>query len=348
MNSDQDIEARIERWLKDDAAPMPAHVLEAVRSAVPRASQLGEPRFVVPRPWGRWSGRVALAAAAAILVVIGGPTAFGELRSILPWSSDAGPEIVVPSPSPSPFPEPTPTATYAPTPGPSVGADPFSETWSTIDVDGSVTTLSFEGSGVTRTLVWEDLRATGCGGAHYIQAGSGTIAGLSLHVVGSGGCAGRPLDQPVDETWTYHPEAGTLTSPLVGIAGVDVYTWTRGDKVDAFSGVWVATDVDGSALTLTFGDSGMTRSAAFTDDRSGDCAGGAAYTASGTATIGSAFPTGRYVSVALHGSCAGGGTAGDTVAGYGYDFVTGTLIGPLAAASDGASPLPTTVTWHRP
>lgn len=346
MNPERDVEARIERWLKAEAAPMPAGVLEAVRDALPRVSQLGEPRLVVPRPWDRWAGRVALAAAAAILVVVGGPTALSELRSIMSWSNGTGPQIVVPSPSPSGG--PTPVATQPSTPDPSITADPFSGTWSTVDVDGSVISLSFEGTGPARTVVWEDLRATGCGGAHYINAGSGTIAAGSLHVVGSGGCAGRPLDQPFDETWTYHPEAGTLTAPLVGIEGADVYTWTRGAKVDAFSGVWVATDVDLSSLTLTFGNSGMTRSVSFIDDRSSNCPGGAAYSATGTATIGSVTPDGRYVTVTVHGSCAAGGSPNDTVQKYKYDFVTGTLIGPLDPLSSGGGPLPTTVSWHRP
>jgi hypothetical protein len=345
MNPDRDVEARLGRWLKDEAAPMPAHVLEAVRDALPRASQLGEPRFTVPRPWDRWYGRLGLAAAAAILVVVGAPAAFDELRSILRWSSGAGPSLVVPSPSPSA--RPTPEAS-APATAEPAGADPFTGRWSSIDVDGSVTTLSFEGSGLTRTVVTEDLRATGCAGAHYINAGSGTIAGLSLHAVGSGGCAGQPIDKPFDQTWTYHPEAGTLTAPLVGIEGADVYTWTRGETVDAFSGVWGATGVDGSPLTLTFGDSGMTRDVTFVDGRSSYCAGGGAYTATGTATIGSVSPDGRYVTVAVHGSCSGGGSPGNSVEKYKYDFATGTLIGPLAPLSVGGNPLPTTVTWQRP
>ena len=206
-------------------------------------------------------------------------------------------------------------------------------------------TLTFAGEGPTRSVVVEDLRATMCAGDRDVSDGVGTIEGASIHVIGSGGCAGRPRDRAVDVTLTYDSAAGTLGSPGDSSG---TFTWTRGAvKPDAFSGTWIATDIDGSSMTLSFGGSGMTRDVSFVDDRTTYCDPVAAFSAVGTGTIGSVLGDGRLIMVSLHGSCAGGASPKDYVEKYKYDYVTDTLVGPLTPLEIGGDPLPQTVTWRR-
>ena len=204
----------------------------------------------------------------------------------------------------------------------------------------------FTGKGKTRSVIMEDLRGTACGGAHYFTSGTGTITARSIRIVARGGCDGRPKDQAFDETWTYDPTTGTLASPA---ADLGTLTWTRGPiKPDGFSGTWVATDIDGSSLALSFSGSGMGRAATLTDDRTPDCGPGVTFSAQGTATIGSVMGDGRYVLVTLHGACVrGAGGSKDSVAKFKYEFLTNTLTGPLAPLEIGGNTLPETVSWSR-
>jgi len=354
MNPEHDIESRVERWLKAEARPMPPQVLTAVREVVPRTSQLGRLGPIASERWSRWYGRLGLLAAAAVLVIVAGPAAFDQLRTILHWPDGVGQGVIAPSPSPaaspppSASPSPAASPTTSPSASPSASPDPFTGTWSTIDVDGSPMTIAFDGNGPTRNVVVEDLRASTCAGEHHVTDGVGTIEGSSIRVVGRGGCAGRPKDLALNVTWTYDPEAGTLRTPADWVTGLGTFSWTRGPvKPDAFNGSWIATDIDGSSMTLSLSGSGLTRDVSYVDDRALDCSPGAAFLAQGSGTIGSVVGDGRFISVSLHGSCAGGASPKDSVEKYKYDYVTDTLIGPLTPLDIGGDPLPQTVTWRR-
>jgi hypothetical protein len=358
MNPERDVEIRIERWLKDEAQPIPPRVLGAVREVVPRVSQLGEHRFLFPGQWSRWYDRVALAAVAVILVIVAGSNALDQQRSIPQGSRDGVPGTGVASPTADASPSPTAEASASPTASPPPSAsplaeapapsDPFGGTWSARDVDGSPMTVTIKGDGPTRTVAWEDLRATGCAGDRYITDSVGTIQGASIQVVGLGGCAGKPMDQAFAATWTYDPTTGTLTTPSDWTEGVGPLTWTRGPaKTDAFLGSWVATAPDGSPMTLSLAGVGMVRNVSYVDDGASRCSPGTAFLAAGTGTIGSAFRDGRFIRVAFHGSCADGASPTDYVEKYKYDLVTDTLVGPLAPLEIGGDALPQTVTWRQ-
>jgi hypothetical protein len=284
--------------------------------------------------------------------MVAGPTALHGLRSILSSPEGMGAGVDAPSPDVSANPpvevSASPDASASPLAEGPVATDPFSGTWSTRDVDGSPMTVTMEGEGGTRTVVWEDLRATGCAGDRYITDSVGTIQGASIQVVGLGGCAGKPMDQAFAATWTYDPTTGTLTTPSDWTEGVGPLTWTRGPaKTDAFLGSWVATAPDGSPMTLSLAGVGMVRNVSYVDDGASRCSPGTAFLAAGTGTIGSAFRDGRFISVAFHGSCADGASPTDYVEKYKYDLVTDTLVGPLAPLEIGGDALPQTVTWRQ-
>jgi hypothetical protein len=348
MRREDEVEALVEQWLKDEARPMPPRVLEAVRDVVPRTSQRGRSWPFASERWGRWYPRVGV-AAAAILVLVAGPVAVDRLRTLLPGPAGAGPGILEPSPSPSssPFAAASPSPASSPTTNASAISDPFTGAWSTLDLDGSPMTLTFAGEGPTRTVVVEDLRATGCAGLHWTADGIGTIAGLSIHVVGSSGCSGQPTAIGYDTTWTYDPAQGTLRA-LADATGGETLVWTLGPaKPDAFSGTWTATGIDGTTMTLSLSGSGMTRDVAYVDQRAPECRPAADFSAAGIGTIGSVLGDGRFIKVSFHGSCAGGVSPRDYVEKYKYDYVTGTLLGPLAPLEIGGNPLPQTVAWRR-
>jgi len=220
------------------------------------------------------------------------------------------------------------------------GADPFRGTWSAIDADGSRMALAFSGSGTTRGVAVTDYRATSCGGEPYDLDGIGTISGNDIHVVGLAGCRSTGLVDPADATYAYDSGNGSLFDGFV--------SWYRGNQLEAFLGVWKATDLDGSAMTLSFGGTGLTRDVDFFDSlATGACEPDAPFAGSGVGTIGSVPGDGRFIRVVATGSCEG---SSETFSGddkYEYDYVTNTLIGPLEPLEVGGVERPWTVVWHR-
>ena len=220
----------------------------------------------------------------------------------------------------------------------SAGGDPFTRSWSAIDVDGSVMTLTFTGTGDTRTVSFVDSRAAGCGGDPYSLDGTGVIEGNDLIATLSGGCArDSQTTLPAAAVISYDPASDTLSFVEV--------TWHRGNWArDAFLGVWHATDVDGSSLKLTFRGSGLTRSVSFMDDLATSCNPDAVLRAVGTGVIGLVLGEGRYITVSLEGGCVGGASVEFPDLMYGYQVATDTLRGPLGL---GGGELYGTFTWHR-
>jgi hypothetical protein len=214
--------------------------------------------------------------------------------------------------------------------------DPFTRTWSRVDVDGSVETLGFAGSGDSKTFAYRDERATSCGGGAFASSGSVDVTGNTATFDGSGGCVGGATG-PVGGTFVYDPGTGTIddgSGPL----------WHRGNGArEAFSGVWRATDLDGSAMKLTFKGSGLERHVTYVDELATSCDPDAVFMSSGDGTIGSTPGQGRYIRIGFHGGCIGQAMF-DYDEAYRYDVGTDTLRGPLDL--DG-NELPYTVDWHR-
>jgi hypothetical protein len=210
------------------------------------------------------------------------------------------------------------------------GTDPFKGSWSAIDGDGSRLSVSFSGNGATRTVTLFDDRATCLGGDSMIVSGSGTISGNTIsgswHLPAQ--CGGEAPFQ-----WTYDPTVGTLFDGFV--------TWYRGDRgPDAFNGVWIATDFDGSSLRLALDGSGLSRDVSFFDDGASVCGPvidgeGINWSGEGTGVIGSTLGFGRFIDVTLSGSCAGSPHEPIDPQTYEYDYVNNQLIGPLG------------ITWSR-
>lgn len=183
------------------------------------------------------------------------------------------------------------------------GSDPFKGSYSTLDIDGSLMYLSFSGSGATRVVTFTDARATCLGGATMTQSGVGTIVGDTISgTFSDGGCGGGGFELQADaanKTLTDEPD--------------ETLTWHRGDQgPDAFSGVWLSTDNDGSAQRLSLEGSGLNRDVSFFDDGASVCGPvvdgeGINWSGSGTGTIGSVPGQGRFIFVDLVGGCAGGG-----------------------------------------
>jgi hypothetical protein len=223
----------------------------------------------------------------------------------------------------------------------SAGGEPFTKSWSAIDVDGSVMTLSFDGSGSTRTVTLVDARATGCGGDPWAGDGIGTVEGNNIHVAGMAGCVGAERDA-WNATLTYEPGLDGITDG----SDSDV-VWHRGNGArEAFLGVWKATDVDGSAMKLTFrAIDTLTREVSYLDDLASSCDPDAVFMAAGTGLIGSVPPWGRYITVSLQGSCVGGDPIAVADGMFRYDVETDTLRGPLNL--DGSELVRGTVDWHR-
>jgi hypothetical protein len=192
------------------------------------------------------------------------------------------------------------------------GADPFKGSWSAIDVDGSRMTLSFAGSGPTRSVTWDEERATCLGGAGFSVTSSGTISGATIS-----GTFGEICD--AEATFAISHDAATNTLSFADVV------WQRGDGgPDAFSGVWVATDLDGSAMQLTLEGSGLSRDVSYHDHGASVCGPvvdgeGLDYSAVGTGTIGSSPGIGRFLFVSLVGGCAG--TAKDTETAATYEYL---------------------------
>jgi hypothetical protein len=217
--------------------------------------------------------------------------------------------------------------------------DGFSGAWSAIDVDGSRMRLTFSGTGPTRAVEFVDFRATICGGDVWAGQGTGTIVESSIEIHGEGGCDGADAE-PWLTTYAYDSATNTVLDGTLA--------WHRGNPLEAFLGVWTATDVDGSAMTLTFGGSGLTRSVQLFDDlATGACEPAAAFKGHGIGTIGSVVGDGRFIRVVLSGTCAGGHEPVEADSKYEYDVVSDTLVGPLEPLDIGGLPTPWTVVWER-
>ena len=333
MSTHDDLETRLERWLKDDAPALPDRVSAAVRAEVMGTRQQ-RPRWWSPigvRP-EHWSVASGLAAIMLVVVVVGGGI-------LIRQQGVGGTASALPS-----------TPPVGASPSGSLAGDPFVGRWSTTDGDGSPMTLDIEGSGSTREVSWTDHRSTHCMGEGETVTGTGTIEGVVIRVVGLGGCVGGPMDTPAELQFTYDPRTGSLASAL-DFQGIDHLTWTRGPTPpDVFSGGWLATDVDGSVVTLTFSGSGsLSRQVTYHDSRVESCAVvGGGYDAEGLGTIGSVAGDGRFVRVALGGACADGSSPHEAVEKYEFDLLTGTLIGPQEPLEVGGVRGATTVVWRRP
>lgn len=214
-------------------------------------------------------------------------------------------------------------------------ADPFTKAWSATDVDGSLLTLEFSGSGDTRDFAYVDWRATSCDGGIARIDGVGTISGNEIALDGTVACDGGP-SFAFSGSLSYDPGSGTLSDGTI--------TWHRGNGArEAFLGVWKATDTDGSAMKLTFRGWDLTRDVTYVDDVATSCDPDAVFMAAGDGTIGSVPGQGRFITVSFHGGCRGQG-AFDYDEKYRYDLASDTLRGPLALDD---SELPYTVDWHR-
>jgi hypothetical protein len=190
--------------------------------------------------------------------------------------------------------------------------DPFKGSWSAIDLDGSRMTLTFEGSGPTRSVTFVDHRTTCAGGDPVTAVSVGTIEGSSISGEFSEICgliSGYEI--------THDPLTNTLS-------GLDV-TWRRGDAgPDAFSGVWVAMDLDGSAMQLTLDGSALSRDVVLPDRGASICGDvvdgeGIDWVGSGAGTIGSTLGLGRFLFVTLSGSCQGSDEV--TVSDVSFEYV---------------------------
>lgn len=216
------------------------------------------------------------------------------------------------------------------------GGDPFTRSWSRVDVDGSRETLRFAGSGVDKTYAYRDERATFCGGDVFESNGTANVDGNVATFEGLAGCVGD-APSPAGGTFTYDPGAGTIAD------GTGLLFHRGNGAREAFLGVWKATDLDGSAMMLTIRGDGLVRDVSYQDDLATVCDPDAVWKAEGSGTIGSTPGWGRYITVSLEGGCLDGGPiAYDEV--YRYDVETDTLRGPLGL--DGSETL-VAVDWHR-
>jgi hypothetical protein len=198
-------------------------------------------------------------------------------------------------------------------------ADPFKGSWSALDLDGSRMTVAFSGSGSVREVTWSDDRATCLGGEALVLSGLGTIEGSTIS-----GSFGVICDTEIGFAFTHDPEAGTLAW--------DSVTWQRGDAgPDAFGGVWIAEDIDGSFMQLTLEGSGLTREVSYHDHGASVCGEvvdgeGIDWTSAGTGTIGSSPGLGAFLFVSSVGGCAGSAKDTPTEAIYEYDHASNQLI----------------------
>jgi hypothetical protein len=218
-------------------------------------------------------------------------------------------------------------------------SDPYRGMWQAIDVDGSSMHITFSGGGAVREYSFTDERATFCGGDAYGAEGAGTVTGSDFNGVGIAGCLASGLNDPGGVAFTYDAATGTLFD--------GVLTWYRGNQVEAFLGVWKTTDFDGSAMSLSFGGSGLARDVGFADDAAAFCEPDAPMTGSGEGLIGSVPGDGRFILVSLTATCVDADGEFSSVDKYEYDYTTDALIGPLAPLEVGGEPTPSTLVWHR-
>lgn len=342
MTTDRDLEEMLRQSLADEAPRMSSDLRTAVRREIAVTQQVGSGAAdFQTRLRGRSPSAAMLAAAAVVVVAIAGLAVIDRLQLLGPGGTPA-PSMSASSAGPSSTPLPPPTA--APSPTPSAPADPFSGRWSTLDIDGSQMTIVFDGGGASRSVAWSDFRATYCAGDRQVAEGSGTLDGASIHVTMTGACAGKPGGAPIEITYTFDAASGTLQS------GNDNLTWARGSiPLDAFTGPWAATDIDSTALRLTFsGTDGLERDVAYHDKHAQFCTAEPGYSAVGTGTIGSVPGFGRYIRVTLDGSCDDRTSPRHWEHTYEFDVTTGTLIGPLIPLDLGGTRGIETVVWSRP
>ena len=222
-------------------------------------------------------------------------------------------------------------------PATATGGDPFTKSWSRVDVDGSRETLRFSGSGEPKTYAYLDERATICGGGPFEGSGTIVVADNTAFLDGVAGCVGEEAG-PGGGTLVYDPDTGTIDDG----SGL-LYHRGNGAR-EAFLGVWKATDLDGSAMKLTFSSADqLTRGVSYLDDLASSCDPDAVWMADGTGLIGSTAGQGRFITVELRGGCVGQGEL-DYAEQYRYDVETDSLHGPLDLEG---GELPYTVDWHR-
>lgn len=196
---------------------------------------------------------------------------------------------------------------------------PFKGSYSALDVDGSRLTVSFSGTGATRLVTLVDDRATCLGGDPMTLTGVGTIADDTIS--GSFGevCGGEFFFLLTAEAATQTVSDGTIT-------------YRRGDQgPDAFSGVWIAVDFDGSDMKLTLEGSGLLRDVTFFDDGASVCGPvtdgeGINWSGAGIGIIGSTPGFGRFIDIDVSGACAGSQPEPIGTQTYEYDYLNNQLI----------------------
>jgi hypothetical protein len=208
------------------------------------------------------------------------------------------------------------------TPATLATSGPFKGTYSALDVDGSRLNVSFTGTASTRTVTLIDDRVTCLGGDAVTLSGVGTISGDTIS--GSFGelCGGEYLF-----AFTADSAAQTISDGAI--------SYRRGDQgPDAFSGVWIAIDFDGSSLKLTLDGTGLDRNVSSFDDGASVCGPvvdgeGVNWSGEGVGVIGSTPGNGRFIDIDLSGGCAGSPHEPIGTSTFEYDYVSNQLIGPL-------------------
>lgn len=322
--TDDRLDPELEALLSDRAGALSSEVLRAVDAEVRRTPQAGpslfERRVRFTRP--RWE----LASAATVAILVLGLAAIAELAPGLfgPMSSGAG----------------TP-ASSSPAPVASSPAGSLAGLWSTVDVDGSVMTVTLLPVGEGWDVTSVDTRASACGGGALVSHGTALTAGGRIEAAMRGGCVGLPTPSGAMPTvWTYDAATDTLRTDAT-VAGVPIeFTWRRGANVaDAFSRTWVM-DAAGETRSLRLSGSGLSRAVTYLESGSSRC-GGQAFQAAGSGAIGRQIGEGRILTVALVGGCPGASSGFDWR--FEYHVESDTLVGPLDAT--GGS-LPETGSWH--
>ena len=102
----------------------------------------------------------------------------------------------------------------------SAGADPFSGTWTSIDLDGSNQKVTFTSSGYAWQVDYYDDRATACAGSPARASGSATASGNTLAGSFTAVCESGATLGTFPLKFTFDPGTGMLTDS-VGVV------WTR-------------------------------------------------------------------------------------------------------------------------
>lgn len=322
--TDDRLDPQLQALLSDRAGALSSDVLRAVDAEVRQTPQAGttafERRTRFPRP--RWE----LAAAATVAILVLGVAAIAEIAPGLfgPEPPDAGTSA---------------SSSAAPVASSLTGS--LAGLWSTVDVDGSVMTVTMLRAGERWDVTSVDTRASACGGGPLVSHGTAPVADGRIEAEMVGGCVGLPTPGGATPSiWTYDTATDTLrTEATVGGAPIE-FTWRRGaDVADAFSRTWVL-DAGGETRSLRLSGSGLSREVSYLDSGSSRC-GGQPFQAAGSGTIGSQIGEGRLLRTALAGGCPGASSGFDWT--FEYHVESDTLVGPLDAS--GGS-LPETGSWH--